>query len=170
MRSTKTIIFIGAAGAGKTTVGRALAQILDKPFFDTDEMAEAALGMPIPQIFARFGENLFREKEANAVLCAVEAAARTGAGAVIAVGGGAVMNSESALALKRAGFVIWLEREVSLLAREGRPLYNDAGAAERLLALREPVYALLCDARVKNDRTILEAAIACREHACHEHT
>ncbi len=159
---TQTIILIGAAGAGKTVVGRALAQILDKPFFDTDDMIEAALGMAAPEIFERFGEGAFREKEAEAILCAAMAAGRCGAGAVIAVGGGAVMNEGSASALKRAGLVVWLEREASLLARNGRPLYKEAGAAERLLALRAPVYERLCDARVKNDSTVLDAAARVR--------
>lgn len=157
MRSTKTIIFIGAAGAGKTTVGRALAQILDKPFFDTDEMAEAARGMTIPELFERFSEDYFRQEEAKAVRRATAAAPRTGAGAVIAVGGGAVMNGESASLLKRAGLIIWLERDASLLVREGRPLYNCADAAQRLLMQRAPIYERLCDARIMNDKTIKEA-------------
>lgn len=130
-------------GTGKTVVGRRLAAALDREFYDTDAEVEREAGLKIPEIFARYGEPYFRALEARAVVrvCA-------GAGRVIATGGGAVLNPESAVALRRSGTVVWLTAAPEVIFRrlggqDGRPLLPPDAGLERireLLARREPSY------------------------------
>jgi shikimate kinase len=132
-------------GAGKTTVGRRLAQKLALPFVDADEEIESAAGMKIAEIFERFGEPYFRDGERRVIARLID-----GSKKVIATGGGAFMNEETrALILDRAT-AIWLEADVDTLVdrvrrRSTRPLLKDRDPGEvlrELAALRNPVYAL----------------------------
>ena len=132
------IVLVGFMGAGKSTVGRLLAERLGLAFTDVDELVEGAAGMSIAALWERFGEAGFRERERNAGLAAL--AGRDG---VVALGGGALGNKEVAAGLEGA-IVVYLE--VSLeeaLARVGdrasRPLLA-AGDAEALYAERRPTY------------------------------
>lgn len=154
-----TVAVIGAAGAGKTTVGRALSRLMDVPFFDTDIIIEAQTGLAVKDLFALYGEGRFRQLERDAVAQAVNASERTGAGAVIAVGGGAVMSEENAHALKRAGRILWLRRDIELLELEGRPLYKNRDTARRLFIERAPIYEKLADIIVDNSFTVESAAL-----------
>ena len=84
----RPLVLVGMMGAGKTSVGRKLARLLDAPFHDSDHEIEAAAGMTIPEIFARFGEPDFRDGERRVI----ERLIAEGP-AVIATGGGADRKS-----------------------------------------------------------------------------
>src|SRR5437660_1666179 len=97
------ILLIGFRCTGKTTVGRLLAQRLDRPFADVDDRIEAVAGKSIAEIFVAEGEAGFRAPEAAAL---AELCAQTEW--VIATGGGAVLRDENRHVLTASGFVVWL--------------------------------------------------------------
>ena len=140
------IILAGLMGTGKTEVGRRLARELGRPFVDVDRLIEARAGQSIPEIFAARGEDEFRELECAAVREAV-----TFTDAVLATGGGALVDAENRRRLLAAGVVIHLEAAPeAILERIGaaadRPLL--AGLSREacleklreLLATRAPAY------------------------------
>lgn len=145
VRLDRPIVLIGLMGAGKTTVGRRLAQRLGLPFVDADEEIETAAGMTISEIFATFGEPYFRDGERRVIARLID-----GSPKVIATGGGAFMNDKTrALILDRAT-AVWLEADLETLVdrvrrRTTRPLLKDRDPREvlgELAKVRNPVYAL----------------------------
>lgn len=140
----RPIVLIGMMGVGKSTVGRRLAARLALPFVDADEEIETAAGMPISEIFAKFGEEGFRDGERRVITRLMDQGK-----AVIATGGGAFMNEQTrALILDRA-ITIWLDADIDILVervsrREGRPLLAGKDPRAVLLELtrvRGPIYA-----------------------------
>jgi shikimate kinase len=156
------VLLIGMMGAGKSTVGRMLADRLGWPYWDSDEQVEAHTGHTVPEIFAARGEAAFRAEEALAV-----AEATTGDGpAVVSVAGGAVLDADNRRRIKRAGLVVWLRASVATLARrvgsgQGRPLLSGDPEADlaRLLLERQPLYEQLADLVVDVDQLDPEAAV-----------
>jgi shikimate kinase len=167
------IVLIGAPGAGKTTVGAALAARLGVPFTDTDAIVEAAAGKPVSEIFITDGEPEFRRLERAAVAAALAPGegtggegtggegtgdAGTGGPAVVGVGGGAVMDerTQARLAGQR---VVYLETGFSELVKRvgldrARPLLigtNPRAQLKALLEQRLPVYARLAWLTVRTD-------------------
>lgn len=144
MALNRTIALVGMMGAGKTSVGRRLAARLGVPFRDADHEIEAAAGLTVAEIFARFGEGHFRDGERKVIARLLEEPPH-----VLATGGGAFMDEATRSAMANAAFTIWLKAPVGLLLsrvkkRETRPLLKDGdmqATLERLLAAREPVYA-----------------------------
>lgn len=137
------IVLIGFMGAGKTTVGQELARLGGFRLVDLDALIEERAGRSIPEIFARQGEETFRDLESEAL--------RTLAGArrtVVATGGGIVGREENWTMMRRLGKVIYLRvRPQTLRARlgagEGRPLARRPGGwteTARLLERRIPLY------------------------------
>lgn len=140
------IFFIGGRGAGKTTVGRALAHTLGWGFVDTDTLVEKTAGMTIASLVEKYGWKYFRELEKGALeqACSME-------NVVVSTGGGIVLNPENRILLHSSGFVVWLSAEAEVLvsrigSREGwssRPSLTGASPAEEMaqvLAQREPLY------------------------------
>ncbi len=144
MTLNRTVALVGMMGAGKTSVGRRLAARLDVPFRDADHEIEAAAGMSVAEIFERFGEPYFRDGERKVIARLLQEPPH-----VLATGGGAFMDDATRAAMTRAAFIIWLKAPVGLLLsrvrkRETRPLLKNGdlrATMERLLAMREPVYA-----------------------------
>ena len=137
-----TVVLVGFMGAGKTTVGRALASSLDVPFHDLDEVLERTFRLPIPEVFERHGEPVFRRAETEALRRAM----RSGS-AVIASGGGAFCSAPNRDLLGRAGAVsVFLDVPWAVLARrlvgtEGsRPMLDEATATRELYRRRLPHY------------------------------
>jgi shikimate kinase len=139
----RNIFLIGPMGAGKTTIGRLLAKALDLRFMDSDKEIEQRTGVSIPMIFEYEGEAGFRKREAEII---AELASLTGV--VLATGGGAVLLPENREALKRGGFVIYLqcpvEKQLERTHKDtNRPLLkteNPRAKLEELYAIRDPIY------------------------------
>lgn len=167
------VVLCGFMGTGKTAVGRVLAASLDVPFLDTDEMIEAKSGATIAEIFARDGEARFRELETQAC-----AALDARDGAVIATGGGILLDAENARRLESLGTLVLLEASLdAILARtEGttRPLLaegrRDATLRERVIDLleeRRPSYERIARRVDTTERTPAEAAFEIAEQLQH---
>lgn len=141
-------------GAGKSTIGRLLAQALDRPFVDSDKEIEARTGATIPLIFEKEGEAGFRLRERQAIEALT---ARTGI--VLATGGGAVLAAENRNCLAARGFVVYLETSVEEQLRRtardtNRPLLQTADPRARLselLHIRDPLYREVADYVVHTD-------------------
>jgi shikimate kinase len=148
MNPAPNLFFIGPMGAGKTTVGRRVADLLALPFYDLDHEIEEHSGAAIPLIFDVEGEAGFRARE-SAVLA--ELAAHSGI--VIATGGGAVLAEINRRCLHERGFVVFLEttvdEQLSRLARDRkRPLLaapDRRVRLEQLAAQRDPLYREIAD-------------------------
>jgi shikimate kinase len=141
----RSIVLVGLMGAGKTSIGRRLAERLGLPFVDADHEIVAAAGKSIPDIFAEHGEEHFRDGERKVIARLLEKGSQ-----VLATGGGAFMNDETRAGIRQHGVSIWLKADVATLLervakRGGRPLLeNDdpEGVLRRLAEVRYPVYAM----------------------------
>ncbi len=154
MTGADRLLLIGMMGAGKTTVGRMLADRLGWRYLDSDAEVEGATGRTVPELFAAHGESAFRAAEAEALRSAVSGAGR----AVVSVAGGAVLDPGNRRIIGASGTVVWLRAEPRTLAARvgdgtGRPLLegDPATALERLDAVRRPLYRSLADVVVDVD-------------------
>jgi shikimate kinase len=134
------VYLVGMPGAGKSTVGRELAGRLGVPFLDLDERIERDAGASVAEIFRRDGEAAFRALEAATL---VEASVADPA--VVACGGGVVLEPANRITLRNTGVVVFLHAPLDLLRARirpaaERPLIQQDGDLERLLAEREPLY------------------------------
>jgi shikimate kinase len=143
-RLEKTIALVGMMGAGKSTVGRKLAESLAAPFVDSDEEIEKAAGLSVQEIFDRHGEPEFRRGERRVIERLV-----TGPPIVLATGGGAFMDAGTRALLKEKATTVWLRAELDVIwkrvnRRDTRPLLkreNPKQVLADLAAARAPVYA-----------------------------
>lgn len=148
MNPSPNLFLIGPMGAGKSTIGRRLAELLELPFVDLDVEIERDSGAIIPLIFEMEGETGFREREAR--LLEYHSSAR---GVVLGTGGGAILRPSNRAILMARGFVLWLntgvETQWSRLARDRhRPLLQIPDPLARLremATLRNPLYASCAD-------------------------
>ena len=143
-RQMKNIVLIGMPGCGKSTIGNLLARKLGRKFVDADKEIIQLAGKSIPEIFAQDGEDAFRQWESDAL-------AHLGkqSGLVIATGGGCVTRQRNYPALHQNGSIVWLERDLSLLPTDGRPL-SQSNRLEEMYAVRKPLYEAFVDVRVAN--------------------
>ncbi len=140
----RSIVLVGLMGAGKTSVGRRLAEKLDLPFVDADQEIETAAGKPIPEIFADHGEPYFREGEKRVIARLLETGPQ-----VLATGGGAYMNADTRHEIRNLGISVWLKADLHLLLkrvgkRSNRPLLKQEDPEKvlrQLMDTRYPVYA-----------------------------
>ena len=140
----KNIVLIGMPGCGKTTIGRILAARTGRLFIDCDSILEEAAGLSIPEIFKQEGEAGFRIRETG-VLQSLSIQSDL----VIATGGGCVTREENYTLLKRNGIIIFVERDICQLAREGRPL--SAGNLKDMYHHRLPLYRRFAGMTILND-------------------
>lgn len=158
-------VIVGSPGAGKTSVGRRVAERLGVAFIDTDHVVEERAGRPIPDIFVNEGEEAFRALEAQAVGETLSASQ-----GVVALGGGAVLRAETQQALAGCT-VVWLKVGVPDAANRvglntARPLLlgNVRGTLGTLLEQRNPVYERLAtvvvDTSGKSLRQVTDEVVA----------
>lgn len=154
-RRGESIVLIGFMGAGKSSVGKALARRTGRPCLDTDEMVSARLGLSVTEIFTRLGEEEFRNAE-------TEALRQLGGtvSAVIVTGGGIVLRPGNIKMLRALGPVVSLEADAETLfsrisRRATRPLLQTANPRQtvtELLRVRDPLYRAVADLRVDTSR------------------
>ncbi|MBM3623515.1 MAG: shikimate kinase [Alphaproteobacteria bacterium] len=168
---TRTIALVGLMGAGKSAIGKRLAQRLGLPFVDADTEIEAAAGCTIEEFFERFGEAEFRAGERRVIQRLLD-----GPPHVLATGGGAFMDPQTRAIMREKATTIWLRAELGVLLervarRSNRPLLKNGdprGTLERLMALRYPIYAeadLVVDSRdAPADRTAEDVHTALMRH------
>lgn len=140
----RTIVFVGLMGAGKTAIGRQVAQILDLPFADSDHEIEAVSKMTVPELFERYGEPEFRALEQRVIERLMKGGPR-----IVSTGGGAFMNAQTRQVIRDHGLAVWLKADLDLLMervskRQNRPLLKDPdprGVMLRLMEERYPIYA-----------------------------
>jgi shikimate kinase len=143
---SRSIVLVGMMGAGKSSIGRRLAQRLGIPFVDADaKIEEAHAGVTIAEIFANYGEPYFRSGEQRVIARLLD-----GGPQVLATGGGAYMNAETRAAIRQKGVSVWLKADFEVLmkrvkrrATADRPMLqgDPAERVRHLMAERYPVYA-----------------------------
>jgi len=154
-RRGQSIVLIGFMGAGKSAAGRALARKTRLPDFETDDIVSAQFGLSIPEIFATFGEEKFRDAETEAIHQFSHEIP-----AIIVTGGGIVLRPVNVRLLRTLGMVISLEADEETLFRRisrraVRPLLQTENARAtmvELLRVREPLYHSAADVRLDTSR------------------
>ena len=158
VNSSKTnIVLIGMPSCGKSSVGKAIAEITGRPYVDCDIEIEKRAGIKIRHIFEKYGEDSFRGIESD-VIADICAGAN---GLIIASGGGAVKLSENVFNLKKNGIVIYIDRSTDkLISTPDRPLSKDKSTIENLYRERRDMYLCAADVTVDGNGTVDETARA----------
>src|SRR5262249_26794842 len=139
-----TVVLVGLMGAGKSCIGRKLAQRLNVPFVDADAEVEQAAGISIAEIFQKYGEAAFRDGERRVMSRLLH-----GTPCILAAGGGAFMDAETRTLIREHAISVWLRADLDTLAtrtkgRSHRPLLNNGdprAVLAKLIEVRYPVYA-----------------------------
>lgn len=148
-KHTTNVVLVGPMGVGKTSVGRRLACVLKRDFFDSDFEIIARTGVSIDYIFDIEGEEGFRQRETQMLqdLCAIP-------NIVIATGGGIIIKPENRALLKKDSFVVYLSSSIEQLVKntsnaKSRPLLEKSGNREQtirdLVNVRVPLYQEVAD-------------------------
>ena len=140
----RNLVFVGLMGAGKSAIGRLVAQMLGIPFVDSDHEIERVSRMTIPELFEAYGEPEFRALEARVIKRLLKTGPR-----VLSTGGGAFMNDTTRAMVLANGLSVWLKADLEVLwtrvsKRDSRPLLKTANPKQTLSDLldqRYPVYA-----------------------------
>ncbi|MFS8045411.1 shikimate kinase [Rhizobium sp. BR 314] len=140
----RNLVLVGLMGAGKSSVGRLVAQQLGIPFVDTDAEIERVSRMTITELFATYGEQEFRALETRVIKRLLRGGPR-----VVSTGGGAFINDNTRQHIKRGGLSVWLNADLDVLwervnKRDTRPLLkteNPKQTLENLMNARYPIYA-----------------------------
>ncbi|MCJ8520251.1 shikimate kinase [Pseudorhizobium tarimense] len=157
----RNLVFVGLMGAGKSVIGRMVAQALSLPFVDTDTEIERVSRMTISELFAAYGEVEFRSLETRVIARLMEGGPR-----VISTGGGAFINENTRQVIGEGGVSVWLNAELDVLwervnKRDHRPLLkteNPKATLENLMHQRYPIYAL-ADLTVQSGQVRKEAMV-----------
>lgn len=161
-RLPRTLVLVGLMGAGKSSIGRRLAQRLGVDFVDADTEIESAAGRSIPEIFEELGEPAFRDGERRVIRRLLEDRIPH----ILATGGGAFMAPDTRTAIKDKGLSLWLKADIDTLfervsRRTNRPLLKTADPKETLrglMTVRYPVYAE-ADILVETRRVPIETTV-----------
>lgn len=168
MAQHPNLFLVGPMGAGKSTLGRHLAQVLGRPFYDSDRVIEERTGADIPWIFDMEGEDGFRRREAEVI-----DELTTKSDIVLATGGGAVLRDENRNNLHQRGCVIYLWTPVELQLQRtrndrNRPLLQQddpEAVLTRLFEERDPLYREVAHHVIPttsgNMRKVTDQVLAC---------
>ena len=140
----RNLVFVGLMGAGKSAIGRLVAQSLAIPFIDADAEIEKVSRMTIPELFAAYGEAEFRALETRVIERLLRGGPR-----VVSTGGGAFINENTRSQIKLSSVSVWLKADIDVLwdrvsKRDNRPLLkteNPKQTLENLMIQRYPIYA-----------------------------
>ena len=149
-KRTRNIALIGMPGCGKSTVGKVLAALMERPFADIDELIEAEAGKSIAEIFAEDGEESFRKLETS-----ILSDESKKSGIVIAAGGGVVTRQENYDLLHQNSLIVYIKRDLSQLITDGRPLSQTVGI-QSLAEKRLPLYEEWSDCCVCQENSPLD--------------
>lgn len=152
----RNITLVGMPGCGKSTVGRELAALLSRELVDADDYFTQKYGRTPAEVITQDGESAFRRLEGEALF---ELSARSGL--VLCTGGGVVTVPENHDLLRQNGRVVFINRDVSLLATDGRPLSQ--GGDDKLRKMYEyrlPLYRAVCDVEVQTGANSVVSAVA----------
>ncbi|THV11672.1 shikimate kinase [Rhizobium rhizophilum] len=141
----RNLVLVGLMGAGKSAIGRLVAQQLGLPFIDTDTEIERVSRMSISELFAAYGEEEFRTLETRVIKRLLRTGPR-----VVSTGGGAFINEKTRKQIERGGLSVWLNADLDVLwervnKRDHRPLLkteNPKQTLKDLMDKRYPVYGL----------------------------
>lgn len=162
----RPVVLVGMMGAGKSTIGKKLAENLDLDFVDADAEIEAAAGRSVAEIFESFGEAHFRDGERRVIARLLE-----GNPLILATGGGAFMDSETRALIAEKAISLWLRADFDVLwarvsKRSHRPLLNTADPEKTLRTLietRSPIYAEADIIVDSNDAPKDDTVFACQD-------
>lgn len=149
----RSVVLVGMMGVGKSTIGRLLAEQLGVAFIDSDDEIEKAAGMPISEMFERYGEASFRDGERRVIARLIDEGPK-----VIATGGGAFVNEQTRALIKAQCRSVWIDADLDVLVervsrRSHRPLLIGRDPREVLTDLakkRNPIYGE-ADIHVRSD-------------------
>jgi shikimate kinase len=166
----ENVFLIGPMGAGKTTIGRQLAKVLDFAFYDSDREVEARTGVDIPTIFEYEGEEGFRKREQSMILDLAQLDH-----IVLATGGGAILREENRVCLAAHGFVVYLRCSIDRLVERTRrdthrPLLDTPDPTQQLeilMRIREPLYRSCADYTVDTGQLSSRNAVRVIVNAFH---
>ncbi|MFN3318386.1 shikimate kinase [Rhizobium sp. TH135] len=141
----RNLVLVGLMGAGKSAIGRIVAQQLGLPFIDTDTEIERVSRMSISELFAAYGEEEFRALETRVIKRLLRTGPR-----VVSTGGGAFINEKTRKQIERGGVSVWLSADLDVLwervnKRDHRPLLkteNPKQTLQDLMDKRYPIYGL----------------------------
>jgi shikimate kinase len=157
----RTIVLVGLMGAGKSCIGRRLAQRLGVPFVDADTEIEQAAGCTVAEFFEKYGEEAFRDGERR-----VMARLLQGPPTVLAAGGGAFMDAGTRKVIRGGAISVWLRADLDTLAartkgRNHRPLLNSGDRRETLAKLMETRYPVYAEADITVETGIDNPNVTC---------
>ena len=158
---SKTVVMVGMMGAGKTAIGRALAQALDVPFVDSDAEIETAAQRTIAEIFERDGEDFFRQRETEVIDRLL-----SGTPCILSTGGGAFLAPANRELIANKGVSVWLDVPLDVLWERVR--YKDTRPLLRTENPRATLNALF-DARVAHYRRA-DVHVECGQESISETT
>ena len=154
LREKMNIVLCGMPSCGKTTVGRIIASLTGRSLVDTDDLVRENSGGEIAEIFSTDGEACFRALEREAVSSAAKLS-----GAVIATGGGAVIDGRNVDALRRGGMIFFIDRPIEMLIpTSDRPLSSDIDALKKRYDERYPIYTSVADKIIDGSGSASEVA------------
>ena len=158
------IFLVGPMGAGKTTIGRQLAQTLNRSFFDSDAEIEQRTGVDIPLIFHLEQEEGFRKREKKVIDELSQLS-----NIVLATGGGAILDPQNRQFLSSRGFVVYLVASLDqLMSRtqkdQNRPLLNQTQDPrqwlEEMMQIRDPLYRSIADLLIETDEAPMRSVVS----------
>ena len=151
-KEKQNIVLIGMPSSGKSTIGKRIAELTSRPFYDVDEEIEKKIKMTIKEFFEEFGEESFRIVEEEVIK-----SLSTLSSAVIATGGGSILRDDNVFLLKNNGVLYFLNRSLSLLiTTSSRPLSSNAEDLKKRYEERMDRYLTVSDYIVDGDRSVEE--------------
>ena len=144
----RNLILIGMPGCGKSSIASLLAEKMSRSIFDSDTKVQQISGREIPEIITSDGEYAFRQIESQALYSLGQMS-----GIILATGGGCVTIPENESLLRQNGVIFWIQRDISKLPIDGRPL-SQTNKLSELYRTREPLYRKFSDFTVSNNGDI----------------